>query len=70
MQLALAIREMNEYHWIATYDDNSRIQEFYNGINSQHYDIRYSATNKRRAKEILFNSPITKIESFDNVKFT
>ena len=67
--LAEAIHELNDYHWIATYDDVKRIRELYNDLQIREYSIRYSANEKRQAKEIFFCSPATRVEDYDKVVF-
>lgn len=67
--LAAAIHALDDYHWIATYDDAKRIREIYNDRMIRKYFIQYSASNKRKAKELFFNSPITNVRSFDKVIF-
>lgn len=69
-ELSKAIRAMNDYQWIATYDNNLHIENLYHDMDIKRYSLRYSANKIRREQEIFFHSPVTKIESFDTVLFT
>lgn len=69
VQLSNSIRAMNNYHWIATYDDEERIKEIYEDYDIHEYNIQYSANKTRTEVELLFHSPITLVESFDKVRF-
>lgn len=69
VQLATAIQEMNQFKWIATYDNNNRIRQIYEGYTIQEYKIQYSANKTRTETELLFHSPTTTAESFNTVKF-
>ena len=62
-----AIREMDGYRWITTYDCCPEIQEIYNQLLEYTYQLQYSANSVRKEKEYLYGSPITKLESFDKV---
>lgn len=68
VQLSNAIREMDEYKWIATYDNEPRIREIYNDRIVQEYCIQYSANKTRKEKELIFHSPETIIETYGKVK--
>lgn len=68
VQLSEAIREMDNYHWIATYDKVKRIKEIYDDRVIQEYQIQYSANITRKEIELIFHSPTTTIESFEKVK--
>lgn len=67
VQLSEAIREMDNFKWITTYDNENRIREIYNDRIVQEYRIQYSANKTRKEIELIFHSPITRIESYDNV---
>lgn len=69
VDLSNAICAMNNYHWIATYDNNPRIENIYHDMDIRHYSLQYSANRIRREQEIFFHSPITQVESFDKVQF-
>lgn len=66
--LSDAIRKMDDYHWIATYDNAKRIKDIYNDRVIQEYQIQYSANKARKEIELIFHSPLTTIESYGNVK--
>ena len=66
--LSETIRMMDGYHWIATYDNATRIKEIYNDRVIQEYQIQYSANKTRKEIELIFHSPLTKIESYGKVK--
>ena len=68
MLLSKAIRMMDGYHWIATYDNAKRIKEIYNDRTIQEYQIQYSANKTRKEIELIFHSPLTRIESYGKVK--
>lgn len=67
--LARAIKGMDDYYWIATYDNASRIKELYSDRRIRSYQLQYSANKVRKEKELFFNSAITRVRSFDKVKF-
>lgn len=69
IELKKKISLMDKYKWITTYDYNENIKEIYSEYYSNEYSIQYSANKVRKEKELLFNSPITKVESFDKVIF-
>ncbi|BAR04668.1 hypothetical phage protein [Parascardovia denticolens DSM 10105 = JCM 12538] len=57
-----------EWKWIVTYDDAQYIRNIYDDrLNRFEYDITYSANKRGRFKELLFASPSTNVESYDNV---
>lgn len=70
VQLAEAIQEMDEYKWITTYDNEDRIKKIYKDYEIHEYRIQYSANKTRKEIELLFHSPVTKINSYDKVKFS
>ncbi|MFT8724949.1 MAG: DNA adenine methylase [Liquorilactobacillus nagelii] len=67
--LAKAILKLEGYKWITTYDQAPEILNLYKD-NSQsfEYSLNYSANKKRVAKEYLFASPVTKLESFGKIE--
>ncbi|WP_430597509.1 DNA adenine methylase [Enterococcus sp. AZ177] len=67
-RLARNILSLIDYHWITTYDKNIQIINYYNSAKSKYeYQLNYSANTKKIATEVLFASPITKVNSFANV---
>ncbi len=68
VQLSNAIREMDEYKWITTYDNEPRIREIYDDRTIQEYRIQYSANKTRKEIELIFHSPETIIESYGKVR--
>ncbi|BEU87858.1 DNA adenine methylase [Selenomonas sp. TAMA-11512] len=67
--LANAIREMNTFKWILTYDNHQRIQELYQDIPPMWYSLRYMANKKRNELELFLHSPETIVESYGKVFF-
>lgn len=65
-----AIREMDNYHWITTYDHCDEIASIYNNLPAHTYTLQYSAQIARKERELLFASPVTQLESFDKVILT
>lgn len=68
MDLAKAIQNLVDKHWIVTYDDVPSIRKVYSGCDGWRYAIRYSANLKRRQEELIFKSKVTKIESYGSVE--
>ena len=68
--LSEAIKMMNKYKWITTYDECPEIQSIYTDYRLFTYKLRYSVNQFREANEYLFASPTTKLKSFDKVKLT
>lgn len=68
--LSKAIKSMDQYQWIATYDYEQRIKDIYNDRIIQEYQIQYSANKTRKEKELIFHSPMTTIESYGRVQLT
>ena len=67
-KLAEKILGLNEYNWILTYDKEKEIFDLYNSYATTfEYKLRYSANNKRVAKEYMFSCRKTKMESYDKV---
>ena len=69
INLAHAIREMDTFKWILTYDNHPRIQELYQDILPMWYSLRYAANRKRKEWELFLHSPETIVESYDKVVF-
>ncbi|WP_169754457.1 DNA adenine methylase [Campylobacter curvus] len=67
--LSLAIKKLDKYFWILTYDNEPEIINIYNKYNPKKYKLQYSAKNKLKEVELFFNSKITIVESFDKVIF-
>lgn len=67
IDLYQSIREMDNYHWITTYDYCNEIAEIYNDLPAHTYTLQYSAQVIRKEKEFLYASPVTSLESFDKV---
>ena len=68
VNLAQAIRLMNHYKWITTYDECPEIQSIYTDYHLYTYKLRYSINQFRNANEYIFASPTTKITSHDKVR--
>lgn len=67
--LADSILGLKEYKWITTYDQAPEILSLYSKASqSYEYSLNYSANKKRLAKEYIFASPVTKIDSFEKVE--
>lgn len=69
LQLANAIRQMDNFKWIATYDNEDRIRNIYNDRKIHEYILQYSANKTRKETELLFHSTTTIIEPYQNVQF-
>lgn len=67
--LGLAIKKLDEYFWILTYDNTSEILKIYKEYNPRKYKLQYSAKNKIKETELFFSNNKTKIESFNKVIF-
>lgn len=67
--LATAIREMNAFKWILTYDNHHRIPEIYQDMQPMWYRLQYMANKKRAELELFLHSPETVVESYDKVSF-
>lgn len=68
MILYHAIREMDHFQWIATYDIAPTIKDIYKEVPGKIYSLQYSANRRRKEQEYLFNSPTTKVSSYDIVQ--
>lgn len=69
VELAEKIQQLNDYHWITTYDYNSSIKEMYKNSPTLEYNLIYSANRKRKEKEYLFHSNRVQVKSYDKVQF-
>ncbi|NLH44930.1 MAG: DNA adenine methylase [Acholeplasmataceae bacterium] len=67
VQLSEAIRLMDDFKWIATYDNEDRIREIYDDRHIFEYRLQYSARRTRKEKELLFHSNVTEVESYGKV---
>lgn len=67
--LSDAVREMNAFKWILTYDNHQRIQEIYQDMLHMWYSLRYVANKKRHEQELFLHGPETTVESYDKVFF-
>lgn len=68
-KLAVAIKAMEDFKWITTYDYVEQIKEIYSDTLTKEYQIYYSANRNRKEMEYLFHSNNTIVESFDKVQF-
>ena len=67
--LSDAIREMNAFKWILTYDNHQRIQEIYQDMFPMWYSLRYVANKKRHEPELFLHGPEITVESYGKVFF-
>lgn len=67
--LSDSMRNMDNFKWIATYDNEDRIRELYNDRVINEYTLQYSANKTRKETELLFHSNVTIIEPYKNVQF-
>lgn len=69
--LAEEIVDLTDYKWITTYDYEEEILNlYYPYVQSFEYSLRYSANQKKMAREYLFASKLTEIDSYGNVDLT
>lgn len=66
--LAQSIKRMDNYKWITTYDNSTRIQEIYSDRDIYGYELQYSVNRVRKETELMFASKTTKLSSGNNVK--
>lgn len=66
--LAQSIKRMDNYKWITTYDNSTRIQEIYSDRDIYGYELQYSVNKVRKETELMFASKTTKLSSGNNVK--
>ena len=66
-----AVLSMEDYFWILTYDKTKQISELYvENDKTYEYALKYSANEKRVAKELLFASPVTQVKSEECVELS
>ncbi|MBF9254226.1 DNA adenine methylase [Pontibacter sp. 172403-2] len=66
------IKNINEIHWLVSYDDNINIENLYQKLPQKKYSFNHSAFSARDGKEILFFSSNLKqplIENYNPTKF-
>lgn len=66
------IKEINDVHWIVSYDNVSEIKELYNEFYKKEYSFMHTAFEAREGKEILFFSPnlkLPQIQDWDPLNF-
>lgn len=69
--LSNQILQLSDYKWITTYDHQNEILKLYKPFaKSYEYNIRYSANQKKLAKEFLFASNKVNLQSYDKVELT
>lgn len=67
LNLQEKINNLSDYYWILTYDNKDEILSIYEDYSKYLYSINYSASNVRKAKEILILSSKVKPDSFDSI---
>ena len=67
VELANIIQQLNQHYWIVTYDNVNKIKQLYKNCDGWKYGIRYSANKKRKESELIYKSPITRLESYERV---
>lgn len=67
LNLQEKINNLSDYYWILTYDNKEEILSIYEDYAKYLYGINYSASNVRKAKEILILSSKVKLDSFDSI---
>lgn len=67
LNLQEKINNLSEYYWILTYDNKEEILSIYKDYVKYLYSINYSASNVRKAKEILIPSSKVKLDSLDSI---
>lgn len=67
LNLQEKINNLTDYYWILTYDKRVEILSIYEDYSKYLYSINYSASNVRKAKEILIPSIKVKLDSFDSI---
>ncbi|WP_368346716.1 DNA adenine methylase [Peptostreptococcus anaerobius] len=61
------INNLTDYYWILTYDNKEEILSIYENYSKYLYSINYSASNVRKAKEILIPSIKVKLDVLDSI---
>lgn len=67
LNLQEKINNLYDYYWILTYDNKDEILSIYKDYTKYLYSISYSASNVRKAKEILISSSKVNLESIDSI---
>lgn len=67
LNLQEKINNLSNYYWILTYDNKDEILSIYKNYVKYLYSINYSASNVRKAKEILIPSSKVKLDSIDSI---
>lgn len=62
-KLAQKLKEMQDFKWVLTYDDVPQIQELYDFVPCQKFDIKYSVQSVRKGCELFFMSPALRHEN-------
>lgn len=52
--------------WIVSYDNETKIKELYNGVNSIDYSLSYSAQRRYEGSEVMFFSDNIKVPNVDS----
>lgn len=64
-QLAQTLKNLNNEHWVLTYDFIETICDLFGDFDSRTYHLQYSLATKRSANEIMFfSNKINKIQDF------
>lgn len=66
------IKEINDIHWIVSYDNVSAINALYNEYRKKEYSFKHTAYESREGKEVLFFSPgliLPEISDWDPLNF-
>jgi len=72
MEVSERIKNIDNIHWLVSYDDNINIENLYDGLPQKKYSFNHSAFSARDGKEILFFSSNLKqplIENYNPTKF-
>lgn len=67
LNLQEKINNLSDYYWILTYDNKDEILSIYEDYAKYIYSIKYSASNVRKAKEILIPSSKVKLDGLDSI---
>lgn len=67
LNLQEKINNLSDYYWILTYDNKEEILSIYKDYVKYLYSINYSASNVRKAKEILIPSSKVKLDGLDSI---
>ncbi|MDU3136856.1 MAG: hypothetical protein E6704_04630 [Anaerococcus prevotii] len=67
LNLQEKINNLSDYYWILTYDNKEEILSIYKDYVKYLYSINYSASNIRKAKEILILSSKVKLDGLDSI---